>query len=88
MTVPPFVSCAPLLGGVDHGTKAGAEAVASRIMKLWHAHGHPDVRAWVVPRVGPDKDPRSYDVRTNLINGLPPGRFGLSAVWPSRPDAA
>lgn len=53
----------------DNCSKPGAERIAKHLMKRWKAKGHPNVKAWVEPVPG---FPDFWQVRTNLINGLPP----------------
>lgn len=57
----------------DYGSSYGAQILADRIRKLWHKCGHPQVMAWVDRRDGvqPSEGSR-FDVRTNLVSGLPP----------------
>lgn len=59
---------------VDYTTEAGARRLAERIEHLWHQLGYDDVRADVVRSVyrrDATTDVR-FDVRTNLVGGLPP----------------
>jgi hypothetical protein len=60
---------------------AGAHLLATRIKEYWHAIGYLDVTAWVVtPKnlgleqgTGPNNRVATFGVRSNLVNGVPPG---------------
>lgn len=68
----PFRKCPmPLSVLSDHTdflTPKGAEAVCSHIREYWQERGHSNVNAWVVKRPGAENE---WDVRSNLLNGLP-----------------
>jgi chitodextrinase len=53
----------------DHCTFAGSNALAKRIQNRWWAHGHTDVKVWVVNARG------IYWVRSNLVDGMPPSHL-------------
>lgn len=46
----------------------GAEAICLHIREYWQARGHKDVKVWTVKRPGAENE---WDVRSNLVNGLP-----------------
>lgn len=55
-------------------TFSGAQQIARRIVRFWRDRGHTNVRAEVV-RVSSEGQrdvALRYDVRTNLVNGMPP----------------
>jgi len=57
----------------DHTTKEGAEELARRLQQYWHDSGHPQVRFWVVPGTAYVlRGAARFDVRSNLVGGLPP----------------
>lgn len=54
----------------DFSTERRAKSLALQIERRWHQAGHPDVRTWIEKRG--DKRSRRYEIRSNLVNGLPP----------------
>lgn len=58
-------------GAADTLSKAGAQALALRIERFWHAKGHPGVTTRIEPvEVGGPLI--LYGVRSNLVAGHPP----------------
>jgi hypothetical protein len=66
----------------DSFTLDGAIAMAAKIRRIWHNTGH-DVHAWVEPidvKLGAREKPiMLYQVRSNLVNGLPPRKVAVAA---------
>jgi hypothetical protein len=76
MKVPPFRTLRVTeYESRDWSTKDGASELALRIMAAWRAAGHERVVAWPerITRVDPRVEKAHFAVRTNLVNGLPPG---------------
>lgn len=55
--------------GFDGLTSYGAETLKQHIMSLWANRGHRDVQAWRHEIPG---FPGNWQVRSNLVGGLPP----------------
>lgn len=53
----------------DTFSYTGAETIARIIRDFWHSRGYPRVR---VERYELPESRRSWGVRSNLVNGLPP----------------
>jgi hypothetical protein len=66
----------------DSFTLDGAIAMAAKIRRIWHKAGH-EVHAWVEPinvKLGArEKSIMLYQVRSNLVNGLPPRKVAVAA---------
>ena len=61
----------PLKSDLDAATIANK--VARQVESYWAGLGHFNVRCWVERvSVGPNRG-SSYEVRSNLVRGLPPG---------------
>ena len=61
----------------DTTTREGAEALAARLTRYWHAKGYTQVRHWAEhQRVRTAEAPlfghAIWVVRSNLVGGLPP----------------
>lgn len=54
----------------DNSTARGAATLAGRIQTYWHRRGF---RGALVERYEVDSDSGIYGVRSNLVNGKPPG---------------
>jgi hypothetical protein len=68
----------------DSFTLDGAIAMAAKIRRLWQEKGHThDVHTWVEPidvKLGAREKPiMLYQVRSNLVNGLPPRKVAVAA---------
>ena len=66
---------------VDTLNRDGAMALAKRLEKYWHDQGYPAARFWTEPvderfeKIGTYE---IYQVKCNLVNGLPPRYRGES----------
>jgi hypothetical protein len=61
----------------DHSSKDGAHKLAREIERYWREKGSTKIEAWVEPGAKIDGNQSTshnarFDVRTNLVNGLPP----------------
>lgn len=57
----------------EHTTRLCAEALAARLTAFWHGRGFPGARFWPVEyRAMVDKFDKRWDIRSNLVNGIPP----------------
>lgn len=54
-------------------TRAEADVLAQRVTRHWHARGHTHVRVWVEEAVH-HKGGTSYEIKSNLVRGMPPAR--------------
>lgn len=72
--VPPMVPKPTEYRELDFTTQSGSEYLCQRIERVWRALGYTDVRVWTERSSYQDskRDKARFDVRTNLINGLPP----------------
>jgi hypothetical protein len=60
---------------VDTLTRDGAIALAKRLQQYWHDQGYPAARFWTEPlneRFAKIGTYEVYQVKCNLVNGLPP----------------
>jgi hypothetical protein len=61
----------------NYETRSGAERRARRLDDYWHARGHMTVQHWAEPQSGKNIPKlvgrRLWVVRSNLVNGMPPG---------------
>ena len=66
----------------DTTTREGAEALARKLTRYWHAQGHTQVQHWVEPqRVLTHRGPKDiWVVRCNLVGGRPPQSTGGKAI--------
>lgn len=65
----------------DHSSIAGANDLAERLTAYWIAHGYPSAQFRTENGISLGKDGgRLVDVRSNLVNGLPPGPRGQSPI--------
>jgi len=70
-------------GLTDSFTMDGAIALAAKIKQLWHEKGNFEVHTWIEPIKiklgGREKELTLYQVRSNLINALPPRKVAVAA---------
>jgi hypothetical protein len=66
----------------DSFTLDGAIAMASKIRKLWQSKGFAEVHTWVEPiqiKLGREAVETLYQIRSNLVNALPPRKVMVAA---------
>jgi predicted ribosome quality control (RQC) complex YloA/Tae2 family protein len=66
----------------DSFTLDGAIAMASKIRKLWQSKGFSEVHTWVEPvqiKLGREASETLYQIRSNLVNALPPRKVLVAA---------
>jgi hypothetical protein len=61
-----------LMRDEDGFTASGAKRIAAAITDYWRARGHNTVRAWIELVPTQSEGMPIYQVRSNLLNGLPP----------------
>jgi len=66
----------------DYCSKDGAHKLAKKIEEYWRAKGSKQIDTWVEPgaRVSGSESTSAnvrFDVRTNMVNGLPPDMTSL-----------
>jgi hypothetical protein len=71
--IPPFATAAmhPYQAIPDYMSQSGARDLAAMLLTVWHANGHSNVTAEVVS-AGKIGNQSVWEVKTNLIGGLPP----------------
>jgi hypothetical protein len=52
-------------------TEAGAGRLARKVERYWRKRGHPGVNVWVEPVFPDDPDCDVFQVRSDLVGGLP-----------------
>ena len=78
MAVPEFYRAGAEMGE-DLFTHRGAEHLAVTIERGWAQAGHAGVKCRIERALGVNGCLRIFVVRSNLVNGLPPGRQVISA---------
>lgn len=63
----------------DFSTRLAAQCLADMIASYWRQNGHPEVVTWIesTGSMAGSRGPRHHavwGVKSNLVNGLPPGR--------------